>query len=150
MQEDASQTGKIWNGSVRKVRADKLRELFDKYCPPTMLEIAKNYPTLVPILDFNMAQTLCYFLEGLLVTENVGNKDANSFEIYCAPARAGSLLLTLWTAAARPLLDAGWLLIASPQCLPCLLTVRGRRWIAPHVRSRACVRVGVRARRARE
>ena len=49
---------------VRKVRADKLRELFEKYMPPTMLEIKKNFPTLVPILDFNMAQSCCYFLEG--------------------------------------------------------------------------------------
>merc|ERR1719409_1291688 len=47
-----------------------------------MLEIKKNFPTLVPILDFNMAQSCCYFLEGLLTVENVGNKDANSFEIY--------------------------------------------------------------------
>jgi len=67
---------------VRKVRADKLQELFDKYLPPTILEIKKNFPTLVPILDFNMAQTLCFFLEGLLSNENVGTKDANSFEIY--------------------------------------------------------------------
>ena len=29
-----------------------------------------------------MAQTLCFFLEGLLSTENVGNKDSNAFEIY--------------------------------------------------------------------
>ena len=36
----------------------------------------------MPILDFNMAQTLCFFLEGLLSTENVGNKDSNAFEIY--------------------------------------------------------------------
>ena len=70
------------SAEVRKVRADKLRELFDKYMPPTMLEIKKNFPTLVPILDFNMAQSCCYFLEGMLTTDNVGNKDANSFEIY--------------------------------------------------------------------
>ena len=67
---------------VRKARADKLRELFDKYMPPTMLEIKKNFPTLVPILDFNMAQTLLLLPRGLLSTENVGNKDANAFEIY--------------------------------------------------------------------
>ena len=36
----------------------------------------------MPILDFNMAQSCCYYLEGMLTTENVGNKDANSFEIY--------------------------------------------------------------------
>ena len=67
---------------VKKVRSDKLRALFEKYCPSTMLEIRRNFKTLVPMFDFSFAQALCYFLEGLLTNENVGVKDVNSFEMY--------------------------------------------------------------------
>ena len=67
---------------VKAARAQKLTDLFAKYCPPAMLEIKKNFKTLVPITEFNMAQTLCFFLDGLLTSENVGTKDANLFELY--------------------------------------------------------------------
>jgi len=69
---------------VKQARAAKLNELFTKYCPPAMLEIKRAFAKglLVPISEFCMAQTLCYFLDGLLCVENVGAKDAAHFELY--------------------------------------------------------------------
>jgi len=78
----------------RQARAAKLEELFDKYCESTMLEIFKSFKTVVPILDFNMVQTLCFFLEGLLVEENVG-RTAERFEtffVYAAVWAFGSAM----------------------------------------------------------
>jgi dynein heavy chain len=69
------------SAEMKAARAAKLAELFDKYCEQTMIEILKTFKTVVPILDFNMAQTLCHFLDGLLVEENVG-KTADKFELY--------------------------------------------------------------------
>mmetsp|Transcript_22861 Transcript_22861/g.57008 ORF Transcript_22861/g.57008 Transcript_22861/m.57008 type:complete len:4427 (+) Transcript_22861:2-13282(+) len=66
---------------MRDKRAATLRTLFDKYCDVTMDVLRREYKTPVPILDFNMVQTLCFFLEGLLTEENVG-RDDSKFEIY--------------------------------------------------------------------
>ena len=67
---------------VKSARSQKLLDLFEKYCPPAMFEIKKAFKTLVPVSDFNMAQTLCRMLEGLLTQDNVGVKDASQFEMY--------------------------------------------------------------------
>ena len=66
---------------AKAARAAKLEELFNKYCEPTMVEIVRTFKTVVPILDFNMAQTLCYFLDGLLTEENVG-RGTDRLEIF--------------------------------------------------------------------
>ena len=65
----------------RDKRAATLQALFDKYCDATMDTLRRDFKSVVPILDFNMVQTLCFFLEGLLTEENVG-RDDSKFELY--------------------------------------------------------------------
>eukprot|EP00306_Pavlova_sp_CCMP459_P002806 CAMPEP_0185179034 /NCGR_PEP_ID=MMETSP1139-20130426/31803_1 /TAXON_ID=298111 /ORGANISM="Pavlova sp., Strain CCMP459" /LENGTH=3023 /DNA_ID=CAMNT_0027744869 /DNA_START=1 /DNA_END=9072 /DNA_ORIENTATION=+ len=66
---------------MREKRAQTLQALFDKYCDATMDVLRRDFKPVVPILDFNMVQTLCYFLDGLFTEENVGRDDSR-FEIY--------------------------------------------------------------------
>ena len=58
-------------------------ELFDKYCPPVLLELTLYYKHVIGnILDFGMIQCITNFLQGLWVVDNIGTKDASMLEIY--------------------------------------------------------------------
>ena len=54
-----------------------LRELFDRYVPPTLEYIAKNLKHIVNIVTFNMVQTLCYILQGLLTAKVIPDEKAS-------------------------------------------------------------------------
>jgi dynein heavy chain len=51
-----------------------LTELFDKYVPPTILEMKKAYNHITPLATMNFVTTLVNILEGCLKPENLSNK----------------------------------------------------------------------------
>lgn len=57
---------------------------------------------LVPLSEFNTAQTLCFLLEGLLVSDLVGTKDASRFEIYFVRVATTAQQLRLLPASHAP------------------------------------------------
>lgn len=61
-----------------------LRTLIDKYVPATLNYIRVTFKHLVPMLDFNMVQTLCHLLENLYTAENkfVGCTDKMQYELF--------------------------------------------------------------------
>jgi len=61
-----------------------LRTLFDKYCSKTLSYIKQTFQHLIPILDFNMIQSLCHMLEGLYIDENKFKdcKDKMQYELF--------------------------------------------------------------------
>jgi dynein heavy chain len=58
-------------------RKSILLELYKTYIPDTLFALTKEFRHMVPILDFNMVQTLTRVLEGLLTNENVPKGMAN-------------------------------------------------------------------------
>lgn len=60
-----------------------LREMFDKYIPPTLLEMKKSYSHITPLAQMNFISTLVNIMEGVLKPENLSNKaDQAMFEMY--------------------------------------------------------------------
>ena len=51
-----------------------LTEMFDKYIPPTILEMKKSYSHITPLATMNFVNTLVNILEGCLKPENLNNK----------------------------------------------------------------------------
>jgi len=51
-------------------RKELLLSLFEKYCDETLLAMTRDFKYMAPILDFNVVQTLCNILQGLLTPEN--------------------------------------------------------------------------------
>eukprot|EP00163_Fabomonas_tropica_P031151 TRINITY_DN730_c1_g2_i2.p1 TRINITY_DN730_c1_g2~~TRINITY_DN730_c1_g2_i2.p1 ORF type:complete len:4514 (+),score=1634.66 TRINITY_DN730_c1_g2_i2:234-13775(+) len=57
--------------------------LFDKYTSTTLQYIRENFSSIVPVSDFNMVQTICALLEGLLTSETVPpGSDKELYELY--------------------------------------------------------------------
>jgi dynein heavy chain, axonemal len=60
-----------------------LREMFDKYVPPTIFEMKKAYSHITPLATMNFCNTLVNILEGCLRPENLNSKaDHGMFEMY--------------------------------------------------------------------
>ena len=61
-----------------------LQILFEKYVEKTLLYYKLNLVSLTPVLEFNMVQSLCHLLEGLLTPENIppGTADKMLFELF--------------------------------------------------------------------
>lgn len=61
-----------------------LRTLFEKYVEKTLLHLKLHCVTLTPVLEFNMVQSLCHMLEGLLTPKNVpeNSTDKMLFELF--------------------------------------------------------------------
>jgi len=51
-------------------RKELLLSLFERYCEETLLAMTRDFKYMAPILDFNVVQTLCNILQGLLTPEN--------------------------------------------------------------------------------
>ena len=51
--------------------------MFDKYVDDTLLTLKKEFKHMCPMLDFNLVQSLCHVLSGLLIPENVPPNDPN-------------------------------------------------------------------------
>ena len=58
-------------------RKELLLSLFDKYIEETLLAMKRDFKYMAPILDFNIVQTLCNILQGLLTQENCPKGHAN-------------------------------------------------------------------------
>eukprot|EP00741_Cyanophora_paradoxa_P004754 tig00000828_g4612.t1 len=62
-----------------------VQELFDRYVAPSLQFVRKNFKHIVPALDFNLVQSLCFLLEGMLTHQNFPPAqplDKNSVEVY--------------------------------------------------------------------
>jgi dynein heavy chain, axonemal len=51
--------------------------MFDRYVDDTLLTLKKEFKHMCPMLDFNLVQSLCHVLSGLLISDNVPANDPN-------------------------------------------------------------------------
>ena len=57
--------------------------MFDKYVPPTIIEMKKSYSHVTPLATMNYLTTMVNILEGCIKPENLNNKaDQAMFEMY--------------------------------------------------------------------
>ncbi|XP_039198067.1 dynein heavy chain 11, axonemal isoform X1 [Crotalus tigris] len=82
-----------WNPYVaswiesRRYQSEKanLTILFDKYVPPCLDQLRKNFKTIIPISENSIVQTLCTLLDCLLIPENMSTDGPRDlYEIYFA------------------------------------------------------------------
>jgi dynein heavy chain len=52
-----------------------LLSMFDKYVDDTLLTLKKEFKHMCPMLDFNLVQSLCHVLSGLITPENFPSDD---------------------------------------------------------------------------
>ena len=58
-------------------------DMFEKYIPPTIIEMKKSYSHVTPLSTMNFLTTMVNILEGCIKPENVNNKaDQAMFEMY--------------------------------------------------------------------
>jgi dynein heavy chain len=73
-----------------------LLELFGKYVPETIRHLVKNFKHVVPVLPFNMVQSLCHLLEGLLdgvaAKERLNSLSLETYFVFAAVWAFGSAL----------------------------------------------------------
>mmetsp|Transcript_35086 Transcript_35086/g.75905 ORF Transcript_35086/g.75905 Transcript_35086/m.75905 type:complete len:272 (-) Transcript_35086:25-840(-) len=86
--------GKQWNSFVQSwidkredtpERKAILSGLFNHYVPETLKDLKKNFQHLTPTFDFNLVQSLCFILDGLLTPEIIpktSQDDKRLFETY--------------------------------------------------------------------
>eukprot|EP00698_Gefionella_okellyi_P005145 TRINITY_DN1471_c0_g1_i4.p1 TRINITY_DN1471_c0_g1~~TRINITY_DN1471_c0_g1_i4.p1 ORF type:complete len:2448 (+),score=753.76 TRINITY_DN1471_c0_g1_i4:538-7881(+) len=74
-----------WVQSLTHLSAEAqqcLKEMFDKYVPTTLDFIRKSIKHAIAILGFNMVQTLCNILQGLLVPANIPKEKEGDMLLY--------------------------------------------------------------------
>jgi len=75
-----------WIQKREETEAQKeiLSTLFEKYVEKTLIQHRLHLTTITPVLEFNMVQSLCHLLEGLLTPANIppGTSDKMIFELF--------------------------------------------------------------------